>query len=74
MISPVSAWRRFATITLPLARPGLFAGMCIVFIYIWLPYMILPIQAAVERVPANLIDADRLSLMKRDAIQLTTAN
>ena len=27
-----SAWRRFVTITLPLARPGLFAGACIVFI------------------------------------------
>ena len=27
------------------------------FVYIWLPYMILPIQAALERVPVNLIDA-----------------
>ena len=27
-----SAWRRFITITLPLARPGVFAGACIVFI------------------------------------------
>jgi iron(III) transport system permease protein len=27
-----SAWRRFVTVTLPLARPGLFAGACIVFI------------------------------------------
>jgi len=27
-----SAWRRFVTITLPVARPGLFAGACIVFI------------------------------------------
>jgi len=27
-----SAWRRFVTITLPLARPGLFSGACIVFI------------------------------------------
>jgi iron(III) transport system permease protein len=27
-----SAWRRFLTITLPLARPGIFAGACIVFI------------------------------------------
>src|SRR5271156_5686264 len=27
-----SAWRRFWTVTLPLARPGLFAGACIVFI------------------------------------------
>ena len=34
-----------------------FMGTFLVFLYIWLPYMILPIQAAVERVPANLIDA-----------------
>ena len=27
-----SAWRRFVTVTLPLARPGLFAGACIVFV------------------------------------------
>ena len=27
-----SAWRRFLTVTLPLARPGLFAGSCIVFV------------------------------------------
>ena len=27
-----SAWRRFLTVTLPLARPGLFGGACIVFI------------------------------------------
>ena len=34
-----------------------FIGSFLVFLYIWLPYMILPIQAAVERVPVNLIDA-----------------
>ena len=27
-----SAWRRFVTITLPLARPGIFSGACLVFI------------------------------------------
>jgi iron(III) transport system permease protein len=27
-----SSWRRFLTVTLPLARPGFFAGACIVFI------------------------------------------
>lgn len=32
-------------------------GTFLVFVYIWLPYMILPIQAALERVPANLIEA-----------------
>ena len=32
-------------------------GTFIVFVYVWLPFMILPIQAALERVPANLIEA-----------------
>ena len=32
-------------------------GMFIVFCYIWLPYMIIPIQTALERVPASLLDA-----------------
>ncbi len=32
-------------------------GMFIVFVYIWLPYMIIPIQTALERVPNSLIEA-----------------
>jgi putative spermidine/putrescine transport system permease protein len=32
-------------------------GVFLVFVYIWLPYMILPIQTALERVPKSLIDA-----------------
>ncbi len=48
-----------------LALPGLGGsslstsalGMFLVFLYIWLPYMILPIQAALERVPASLLEA-----------------
>jgi putative spermidine/putrescine transport system permease protein len=32
-------------------------GMTFVFIYVWLPYMILPIQASLERVPQTVIDA-----------------
>jgi putative spermidine/putrescine transport system permease protein len=32
-------------------------GTFIVFVYIWLPYMILPTQASLERVPNNLIEA-----------------
>ena len=32
-------------------------GRFIVFTYIWLPFMILPIQAALERVPTNLLQA-----------------
>lgn len=34
-----------------------YLGTFIVFVYIWLPYMILPTQAALERVPQNLIEA-----------------
>jgi putative spermidine/putrescine transport system permease protein len=34
-----------------------FMGTFIVFVYVWLPYMILPTQAALERVPGNLIEA-----------------
>ena len=30
-------------------------GRFLVFTYIWLPFMILPIQAAIERVPSNLL-------------------
>lgn len=32
-------------------------GMFIAFCYIWLPYMIVPIQTALERVPQSLIEA-----------------
>ena len=34
-----------------------YIGTFMVFVYIWLPYMILPVQAALERVPKNLIEA-----------------
>jgi len=34
-----------------------YMGTFLVFVYIWLPYMILPMQAALERVPANYIEA-----------------
>lgn len=34
-----------------------FLGMFMVFVYIWIPYMILPINTALERVPKSLIDA-----------------
>ncbi len=32
-------------------------GIFIVFVYVWLPYMILPIQASLERVPRSLLEA-----------------
>ena len=34
-----------------------FIGVFLVFLYVWLPYMILPIQAALERVPRSLLEA-----------------
>jgi putative spermidine/putrescine transport system permease protein len=48
-----------------LAVPGIggpslsfsFLGMFLVFVYIWLPYMILPINAALERVPKSVLEA-----------------
>ena len=32
-------------------------GTFMVFVYIWLPYMILPMQAALERVPNSMLEA-----------------
>ncbi len=34
-----------------------YMGTFLVFLYIWTPYMILPIQAALERVPPSLLEA-----------------
>jgi len=34
-----------------------YIGTFLVFLYVWLPFMILPMQAALERVPQNLIEA-----------------
>ncbi len=34
-----------------------YIGTTLTFVYIWLPFMILPIQAALERVPKSLIEA-----------------
>ena len=34
-----------------------YLGMFLVFVYVWLPYMILPIQAALERVPSSVLQA-----------------
>ena len=33
--------------------------MWIVFSYIWLPFMILPVYAALERIPHSYIEASR---------------
>ena len=34
-----------------------YIGTFIVFVYVWLPYMILPMQASLERVPVSMLEA-----------------
>ena len=34
-----------------------YIGMFLVFVYVWIPYMILPMQAALERVPTSMLEA-----------------
>lgn len=34
-----------------------FIGTFLVFVYVWLPYMILPMQASLERVPTSMLEA-----------------
>ena len=34
-----------------------YIGTWIVFVYVWLPFMILPMQAALERVPLSMLEA-----------------
>lgn len=50
-----------STLQLPgIGGPSLsssYLGMFIVFVYMWLPYMILPLAAALERVPVSLLQA-----------------
>ena len=49
-----------ALLDLPIGGPSLsqsYLGMFIVFVYIWLPFMILPLEAALERVPSSLVEA-----------------
>ncbi|MEO5613997.1 MAG: ABC transporter permease [Cypionkella sp.] len=50
-----------------LALPGIggnslstsYIGMFLVFTYVWLPYMILPMQASLERVPTSMLEASQ---------------
>jgi putative spermidine/putrescine transport system permease protein len=55
------AWLLSGVLALPvIGGPSLsvsYLGMFLVFTYIWLPFMILPTQAALERVPRGLIEA-----------------
>jgi putative spermidine/putrescine transport system permease protein len=55
------AWLLNAVLAIPvIGGPSLsisYIGSFLVFLYIWLPFMILPIVAALERVPASLTEA-----------------
>ena len=66
----IVTWAAEATRTSPildavLAIPGIGGnslstspiGTWMVFVYVWLPYMILPMQAALERVPVTMLEA-----------------
>ena len=54
-------WMLDAVLSVPvIGGPSLsisYIGSFLVFLYIWLPFMILPIVAALERVPASLTEA-----------------
>ena len=48
-------------------------GQWMVFVYIWLPFMILPIEAALERVPPSLLEAsDDLGAQPRTTFRRVT--
>ncbi|MCF8487190.1 MAG: ABC transporter permease [Rhodobacteraceae bacterium] len=66
----IIGWAAGATGTTPileavLSIPGIggnslstsFLGTWMVFVYVWLPYMILPMQASLERVPQSMLEA-----------------
>ncbi|HQY28333.1 MAG TPA: ABC transporter permease [Burkholderiaceae bacterium] len=45
-------------------------GTFLVFVYLWLPFMILPIQAAIERIPTSYIEASGdLGASPRDTLR-----
>jgi putative spermidine/putrescine transport system permease protein len=56
-----AAWLLEALLALPaVGGPSLSfstLGTFVVFVYMWLPFMILPVQAAIERIPASTIEA-----------------
>ncbi len=56
-----AAWLLDAVLSLPLiGGPSLSfstLGTYIVFVYMWLPFMVLPVMAAIERIPASTLEA-----------------
>jgi putative spermidine/putrescine transport system permease protein len=55
------SWLIDALLAIPvIGGPSLsfsYIGTFLVFVYIWIPFMILPVQAALERVPGSYIEA-----------------
>lgn len=48
-----------------------YIGTFLVFVYIWLPFMIIPIQAALERIPKEILEAaSDLGASDRQSFQL----
>jgi putative spermidine/putrescine transport system permease protein len=56
-----TTWALDALLALPaIGGPSLSfstLGTFVVFVYMWLPFMILPVQAAIERIPASTLEA-----------------
>lgn len=55
------SWLLESALALPvIGGPSLsfsYIGTFLVFVYVWIPFMILPIQAALERIPGNYLEA-----------------
>ena len=50
-----------------------YIGTFLVLLYVWLPFMILPVQAALERIPESLLHAsDDLGAAPRQTLRLIT--
>jgi len=56
LTSALEAWLALPVVGGPSLSVS-YTGMVLTFTYLWLPFMILPVQAALERVPASLIEA-----------------
>lgn len=55
------SWLLHAYLSLPVVGGNSLSvswtGTFLVFVYVWLPFMVLPVQAALERVPVSMLEA-----------------
>jgi putative spermidine/putrescine transport system permease protein len=56
LLGPLEAVLRLPVVGGP-SLASSYLGMTLVFVYMWLPFVILPIEAALERVPQSLLEA-----------------